>query len=317
MEKRQTEELNRQKRKEEEDEVHRRLSLLAMISWRSSLLTLDHFLELSHIIKQDENPQNLYKHIPSSFPELKRLLKSWSQKERVQNEREFEWCEKKKVSVLYPGHSDYPEILFQTEDPPLVLTYKGKTCWKNVFCLSVVGSRFPSLESLKWLDEHFSEILKRKKVLVVSGAAHGIDQKMHALSLRFHLPTLSLLPSGLDNIYPFSFQEWEEPILKSNGALMSAFSPFQRVYRSLFHQRNRIIASFSPLLFVVEARRRSGSLVTASMALELGKSICSLPCSPMNSKGQGSLDLIFEGAFMLRDHQDLMTLIESHCRNSG
>lgn len=304
--------LERDKVSNNETLIHDKISSLAMMSWQSSLLDFSHFQELSQIIQKGEELNQLYKHIPSSFTDLKTFLKKWFQKDQKQNEKEMEWCKKKDVFIVYPGHRDFPSSLLEMEEPPLILTYRGQACWKEAPSLSVVGSRKPSLDSLNWLDEYFTEVLKRKRILVISGAAQGIDQKTHALSLRLKIPTLSILPSGLGEIYPSSFQEWTEFILQSGGALMSAVSPFQKVYRSLFHKRNQLIAAFSPLLFVVEARRRSGSLLTASMALELGKSICTLPCSPMNKRGQGSLDLIFAGAFMLRDDKDILSLLDRY-----
>ena len=286
------------------------ISLLATISWQTPSLKYPDFLNLSKTLKEGEKLKNLPHYIISS--ELKEFFQFWLKEGIKKSKREWDWCQRNNVSLVYPGHENFPEAFYEIENPPLILTYEGEPCWKHSRNLSIVGSRKPSEESLRWLDEYFTEILKKRSILTISGAAHGIDQKIHAISLRFQRPTVAFLPSGLSSIYPPRFKNWKEPILSQKGALISSFSPFERTYRSSFHKRNYLIAAFSPLLFVVEAGRRSGSMVTASMALEQGKAICTLPFSPMMAKGQGSLDLISDGAFLLRDERDLLLLLDRY-----
>lgn len=290
------------------------LSLLASLSWYTSHFKLSDFLYLSEILKKGESFHSLDRYV--SHSDLKQFIQSWIKNGFSPSKKALEWCSNQRINVVFVGHPDYPDPLMREEKPPVVLIYKGKPCWKKNVGLSVVGSRNPSSYSLQWMDEHFAEVLKKRKVLVISGAAQGVDQKAHALSLRAGLPTVCFLPCGLKKIYPLSFKEWERPILESGGALVSAFSPFQEVFKSAFHKRNQWIAAFSNLIFVVEAGRRSGSMMTARLALERGKNICTLPFHPIMERGQGSLDLIFDGAYMLRDDKDLISLVDRYLLNA-
>lgn len=222
----------------------------------------------------------------------------------------LEWSRKKNVRILYPSHPSYPSAFLHLENPPLFLACQGEPPWRERTCLSIVGSREPTFEALSWMDLQISRLLARVPSLVtVSGGARGIDSRAHLLSLRAGRPTVVFLPSGLAEPFPPEMKELENEILEAGGCILSEFAPFQRVRKHHFLQRNRMIASLSNVLFVVEARRRSGSTLTARLAREMGRTICVLPSFPGHPKSAGTLDLLFDGAFPIRDAEDLETLI--------
>lgn len=222
----------------------------------------------------------------------------------------LEWCKENLVHVLYPGHPDYPEEFEYLPQPPQFLSVMGSTkCIYGGVGLSVVGGREHSRNALQWMEEHFLNALRFQNIFVVSGGARGIDQIAHRLSIRAAKPTIAFLPSGLAKMYPADFPMWQESICSGGGAIISEYPPMKEMEKSHFHRRNRMIAGLGRALFVVEAGRKSGSLITAKFALELGKPICVLPASALEPKAQGTLDLLFDGATPIRDAADLLSFL--------
>jgi DNA processing protein len=221
----------------------------------------------------------------------------------------LEWCLKNKVSIIYPGHERYPEEFETLPQPPQFLTVLGTLDCLNGIGLSVVGARDHSVNALKWMEEHFLIALRHQNLFTISGGARGVDQIAHRLSLRAQRPTIAFLPSGLGNMYPADFPHWSEAIISGGGAVISEYPPMTMMEKSNFHRRNRMIAALGRGLFVVEAGRKSGSLITARFALELGKPICVLPASALEPRALGTLDLLFDGATPIRDAADLLTFL--------
>jgi len=224
---------------------------------------------------------------------------------------ELEWLAQNSAQFCIFGDKDYPENFYHFDDPPLVITYFGKASWNICYNLAIVGSRNPESSVLMWMDYYISKIKNVRNINIVSGGARGVDQKAHTVALRLNAPTTCFLPSGLRELYPSTLCDWVDPIIEAGGAVISQFSPFQPMYKCQFHFRNRLISAMSHMVLVGEARRRSGSLLTAKIALDQGKPLAVLPCSPMTTSGLGSLDLIFDGAQLIRDHLDLDLYIES------
>ena len=227
-------------------------------------------------------------------------------------EAQFKKQEQAGVKTVYPFHPEYPAELFKMENPPLFINYKGTCSFKDHFLFSVVGSRNPYQDTLMWLDLHLSHFLKkRNNIYVLSGGARGVDQKAHALALAVKKPTLCFLPCGINNYYPANLKRWEKPILDGGGALVSVFPPWEEMRKAHFHIRNKVLASLSHLILVAQARIRSGTMVTARYALHAGTPLAVLPSSPLHSGYGGSLSLINDGCFMVRDSLDIETLYHS------
>lgn len=202
---------------------------------------------------------------------------------------------------------DYPTRLKRLEKPPLLLSYLGSVCWNSPdrALVSIVGSRNPSQESLKWMELELSQFIESEDVVIVSGGARGVDKMAHQLAIRKQKSTVAWMPSGLFQIYPRQLNQIKNEIVQSGGAIVSQFAPDQPMFKWQFHIRNECIATGSDLLLVVEARRRSGTLVTAAFARDRGTPLFVVPSSPANSTGLGGLDLIADGAALVRDSQDL------------
>jgi len=233
------------------------------------------------------------------------------QKALAAAESTLEWCRRNGARVLYPGHEDYPfDENSRLEEQPAFLASWGEAPWRSGRCVAVVGSREPSDEALLWMETHFSWFLRERPAVVVSGGARGIDQKAHFLAIRAGRPTVVFLPSGLAHPYPGEWREWKEWVLETGGALVSAYPPHQEIRRHHFQSRNRLIAALGKFLFVVEARRRSGSSMTARLALDVDRTVCVLPACPSDPRAGGTVDLLFDGAQPLRDGADLAGIFD-------
>lgn len=215
------------------------------------------------------------------------------------------------VQFLVYGEALFPSLCYWMAEPPLTLSYLGCAAWLNEKTLSVVGSREPSIDSVQWMEKDFTQFCEIEKPCVVSGGARGVDQKSHTIALRKECGTIVVLPSGLGNLYPASLRDWVVPVLNQGGCFLSEYAYDQPMHKHLFHHRNRLIAALGKASLLIEARRRSGTLITAQQALQLGRPVWVVPGHPLDPHFLGSLDLLAEGACMVRDAQDLSMFFSS------
>ncbi len=208
------------------------------------------------------------------------------------------------------GAPDYPRGWLWLSERPLVFHYIGEPVWLSTPMLSVVGSRTPMSETLMWMQRELGLFLRESDVGIVSGGARGVDQWAHRICMDEGRPTICILPSGCLSPYPFGQQEFWDRILESGGCLLSTFGPSDGMRKFNFERRNRWIVGLSPAVLVAEANRRSGSSMTAKLAKEEGREICSVPLHPHSAQGLGNLDLISDGAAMIRGHADLSVFWE-------
>ncbi len=224
-------------------------------------------------------------------------------------EHELQVLKEQKVQFTYPGDSNYPDALLKSHSPPLFLSYLGRECWKNQNLITVVGTRHPSFDVIEWTRSHLYR-LAQSGYVIISGAAVGCDQAAHKAALFCQKPTIAILPSGLLNPYPKNAPQLIDQILSTGGAILSEYTAFQSIRKWHFYQRNRILACLSPLTLVIQATTRSGSTLTARLALENGREVACLPSSPNNIKGCGTLKLIKEGAHLIRHADDVIELLD-------
>jgi DNA processing protein len=145
-------------------------------------------------------------------------------------------------------------------------------------------------------------------VTVVSGLALGIDSAAHRGALEAGGPTIAVLAGGADVPYPSSKAKLYDSIVASGGAIVSEMPPGFRAFRWNFPARNRIIAGLAPATIVVEAAERSGSLITAELALELGRDVGAVPGPVLSWRSRGTNALLRDGATVVRDTVDALDL---------
>ena len=199
---------------------------------------------------------------------------------------------------------EYPPALKQIHDPPMLLFIKGGDLPQNLTFVSVVGSRNPTSYGLE-VAEKISQGLARRGIGVVSGMARGIDSAAHWGCLGGRGFTVAVLGTGIDRIYPASNKKLHEQI-SGKGAVISEFPLGTPPEPKNFPIRNRIISGLSRGVVVVEATKNSGSLITASLALDQGREVFAVPGSVNSFKSRGCHFLIKQGAMLIENSDDVL-----------
>lgn len=199
---------------------------------------------------------------------------------------------------------DYPKSLNFINDYPKVIYKKGKLIEEDQLSIGIVGSR-KATDYGKWACERFTKELVDMGVTIVSGVALGIDEIAHKTALELGGRTIGVLGNGLNRIYPLKNKGLYKEIPK-NGALLTEFSLDTPPLAYNFPQRNRIIAGLSLGVIVIEAKEKSGSLITAHYALEQGKEVFSVPGNINSLYSSGTNKLIKDGARPLLDIDDII-----------
>lgn len=210
--------------------------------------------------------------------------------------------------VVY-GDEDYPPEFYFLTDPPLIFSYLGSPCWRDSYKITVVGSRNPTEKSLHWMSLELKKMIIQSDWVTVSGGAIGVDQWVHHMSINSRKKTIAILPSGLGAMYPSSIKKIASIIIENGGCLISEFYPFEEMRKFHFKYRNRLIAALNQICLVIEAKEKSGSLITGNFILEMGKKLFVLPGHPLDSNFKGSHDLIKLGGSVITCYQDFYDFI--------
>lgn len=218
--------------------------------------------------------------------------------------RELAAIKKYDVEILSFEDPGYPKLLCEISDPPLLLYKRGTFDLNAQPCLSIVGSRNASLYGRDTTGK-FSRSIGTHGITVVSGLARGIDACAHMGVLQGGGKTVAVLGCGVDIIYPRSNYKIFENILV-HGAIISEYPMGMRPAPYMFPLRNRIIAGMSQGVLVVEASKRSGSLITSRLALEEGRDVYSVPGKIDHCGAQGSNKLLRDGAKMVTCVDDIL-----------
>ncbi len=234
-------------------------------------------------------------------PELARRLSDW--KNSVNLAGEIEKIEKNHLSIVAFNDPAYPKLLKEIYDPPPILYVKGSLKEEDNYAIAVVGTRRCSHYG-RMSSERLSAQIARLGLTVVSGLARGVDTAAHRGALSANGRTIAVLGSGLDRIYPPENRELAEDIAAS-GALISEFPLGTGPHRQNFPLRNRVISGLSLGIVVVEAAKRSGSLITASQALEQGRAVFAVPGRMDSYFSKGTNALIREGAKLVEGIEDI------------
>lgn len=219
-------------------------------------------------------------------------------------EAEWEQLQGAGIRLLALPDADYPANLKEIPDPPVVLFVKGAIEPRDLVAVSVVGSRGASALGIAF-TERLCMDLAQYGVTIVSGFAVGIDSAAHRGALRAGGRTLAVLGCGLDVDYPRSNAELRRRI-GASGALFSEFLLGVQPAPDHFPMRNRIISGLALGVVVVEAAGRSGSLITARLALEQGREVFAVPGVARNYRSIGPHRLLRQGAKLVEDAADVL-----------
>lgn len=200
---------------------------------------------------------------------------------------------------------NYPKLLAQIYDPPVVLYYKGEILPQDGQAVAIVGTRKMTGYG-KVVTEQFTRGLVSSGVTIVSGLARGVDTKAHTTSIEENGRTLAVLGGGVNNIFPPENRSLAEKIASGFGAVISEFPPDSPSLPGNFPLRNRIISGLSLATLVVEAAEGSGSLITARLALEQGREVFAVPGPITSYLSKGPIDLIKMGARPVSDANEIL-----------
>ena len=217
---------------------------------------------------------------------------------------ENEWLQQDNHHRVRLGDDAYPELLAGIPGPPERLYIVGDPEVLHLPALAIVGSRNPTSGGAQNAFE-FARHLGRTGFCVVSGLAQGIDAAAHRGALAAGTPTVAFLGHGIDRVYPAANHALAREIAQ-HGALVSEFPLGTAPNRALFPQRNRLISGLSLGTLVVEAARRSGSLITARLAAEQGREVFAIPGSIHNPLTRGCHQLIRQGAKLVEAADDIV-----------
>jgi DNA processing protein len=218
-------------------------------------------------------------------------------------EQDLDWLKQQGNSVLTINDALYPYQLKQIDNPPPLLFVRGNEHILSQRQIAIVGSRNPSASGLQTATA-FAKSLSQAGFIITSGLALGIDAASHQGALNAGGKTIAVAGTGLDRVYPARNKRLATDIVNS-GALISEFPPGTAAQANHFPRRNRIISGLCMGLLVVEAAQRSGSLITARMALEANREVFAIPGSIHNPLARGCNALIKEGAKLVENTHDI------------
>ena len=218
----------------------------------------------------------------------------------------IEYCEKHEISILTIHSDKYPSRLKSIFNPPILLFCMGDLSFiDDEVAITIVGARSPSDYSLKVAKELCTK-LANLGVVIVSGFALGIDSVAHGCALSCKERTVAVLGSGIDYSYPPKNARLKNTIAK-RGAVISEFLPGQKPLPPNFPQRNRIMAGLSLGTLVIEASKRSGSLITAELSIQQGRDLfCVPPADIFDERYHGVIKYLREGAIPVFSHLDIV-----------
>ena len=216
------------------------------------------------------------------------------------------WVEKETNRYLITVFDDYyPKLLQEIHRPPLLLFAVGSPKLLATPQLAIVGSRNPTLAGKK-IAKLFAQELTQYGFTVTSGFATGIDKAAHEGAIEASGRTVAVLGSGLNHLYPAVNSTLAEKIVDHGGLVVSEFPLEERAKAWHFPQRNRIISGLSLGVLVVEAAMKSGSLVTARLAVEQNREVFAVPGSIFNAVSKGPNYLIKQGVKLVEGIQDII-----------
>lgn len=262
------------------------------------------------LLAQFESPQQLLQSSLSTLrssgllraPALEFIAKGEAHWE-ASIEKDLRWLEEPHSHLLTFDDERYPPLLKEISDPPPLLYVKGEVDRLSFPQVAMVGSRNPDTQGRETARD-FARRLARAGVTITSGMALGVDTESHQGALE-EGGTVAVVGTGLDRVYPAKNRALAHQIVEG-GAMISEFPVGTEPHPSNFPKRNRIISGLSLGTLVVQAAKKSGSLITARLAMEQGREVFAIPGSIHNPLARGNHQLIRQGAKLVETTEDVM-----------
>ncbi len=223
----------------------------------------------------------------------------------------IEYMQKNNIDIINIDSKNYPQLLKQIYDPPISLYIKGNKEILNNENIGIIGCR-ECTEYGKNSAQYFAYNLSKQNINIVSGLAKGIDSYAHIgnlLAIKEYKncgKTIAVVGNGLDTIYPKENIELAKQIIRSGGVIISEYPCGTKPDKMNFPARNRIISGISLGIIVVEAKEKSGTLITVDFALEQGRDVYVVPGNINSINSVGTNDLIKQGAKIITNYNDII-----------
>ena len=264
---------------------------------------LEYFESAEEVFKSSENQLILSKILPRK--EIEKVLES--KKNFGKMEEDYHKLKEQNIRFITTKDKEYPKRLKQIYNPPQGLYVKGSKLDLNMPTVAIVGARNCSYYGKETAKKAAMELAK-KGVAIISGLAAGIDTNAHIGTLEACGKTIAVLGNGVNLCYPKENVKVYQNILKK-GNIISEFPLNSPPLAMHFPQRNRIISGLADVVLVVEAKLKSGSLITADMALEQGKEVFAVPGRIYDALSEGCNSLIKQGAGIYTNVDDIAELL--------
>ena len=209
------------------------------------------------------------------------------------------------MKTIYQNQEEYPEKLNKIYAPPAKLYVVGDEKILNKPSIAIIGCRNASQYG-KRVAFKFAYELAQKGIVVISGLARGIDIYSHLGAIKAKGKTIAVLGSGFNHIYPAEHKKYCVDIIEKGGAIISEYEKNTKPIPTNFPIRNRIISGLSDGVLVVEAKQRSGTLITVDYALEQGKNVFIIPGNITSNNSYGTNELIKQGAKLVTNIEEII-----------
>lgn len=210
------------------------------------------------------------------------------------------------MKVIYQAEKNYPEKLRRIYASPAKLYLLGDETILNKPSIAIIGCRQAS-DYGKKVAFRFAYELARQGIVVISGLARGIDTCSHLGSVRANGRTIAVLGSGFGHIYPKENKGLCREIIQKGGAILTEYAPESKPEKMHFPARNRLISGLSNGILVVEAKEKSGTLITVDYALDQGKDVFIIPGNITSQNSNGTNSLIQQGAKLVTKVEDILS----------
>ena len=287
-----------------------------IISWLTlNRFSLDNLQGISRLVEKYHDPDRIFHLNLEEFKSVEGInkmtykrLKKYYAVYYKEAEAEYARLSSMETGVVALSDELYPELLKNIYDPPLVLYYRGDVALlSKKKTVAIVGSRFASLYGRN-VAQTLAKQLAQNGIVIVSGMARGIDSFAHAGALETGT-TCAVLGSGIDKIYPPENRVLYNKIV-DNGVVVSEYPLGTMPKKFNFPRRNRIISGLSLGSAVIEAAKRSGSLITANFAMEQGRDVFAVPGEVGTRFSEGTNNLIKQGAKLVSNYKDILDALE-------
>ena len=219
--------------------------------------------------------------------------------------RHLEYMQKHHIDIISIEDKEYPKLLKDIYNPPLTLYVKGNKQILNETNIAIVGCR-EATEYGKYVAKNFAFRLSKSGFNIISGLARGIDSYAHIGTIKAKQKTVAVLGNGLDTIYPIENLKLAESILENNGAIISEYPLGTKPEKENFPARNRIISGLCNGVLVVEAKPKSGTMITVDFALDQGRDVFVIPGNVDSVCSMGCNELIRQGAKLVTTPDEII-----------